>query len=50
MKGMRKIRGRLAAFKARSAWDKGVKGIAEGLSDKYGEIVRDREGSDPVPR
>ena len=49
MKEMQKIRKRLVAFKARSAWDKGVKEIAEGLLDKYEEIVRDREGSDPVP-
>lgn len=49
MKEMQKIRERLAAFKARSAWDKGVKKIAGDLLDKYEEIVRDREGSDPVP-
>lgn len=49
MKEMQKIRERLAAFKARSAWGKGVKEIAESLLDKYEEIVRDREGSDPVP-
>lgn len=49
MKEMQKIRERLAAFKPRSAWDKGVKEIAENLLDKYEEIVRDREGSDPVP-
>lgn len=49
MKEMQKIRERLEAFKARSAWDKGVKEIAEGLLDQYEEIVRDREGSDPVP-
>ena len=49
MKEMQKIRERLAAFRARSAWDKGVKEIAENLLDKYEEIVRDREGSDPVP-
>lgn len=49
MKEMQKIRERLAAFKARSAWDKGVKEIAGGLLDKYEEIVRYREGSDPVP-
>lgn len=49
MKEMQKIRERLAAFKARSAWDKGVKEIAEGLLDKYEEIIRYREGSDPVP-
>lgn len=49
MKEMQKIRERLEAFKARSAWDKGVKEIAENLLDKYEEIVRDREGSDPVP-
>lgn len=46
---MQKIRERLAATKPRTAWDKGVKEIAEGLLDKYEEIVRDREGSDPVP-
>lgn len=49
MKEMQEIRGRLAAFKARSAWVKGVKEIAENLLDKYEEIVRDREGSDPEP-
>lgn len=49
MKEMQKIRERLAAFKARSAWGKGVKEIAENLLDKYEEIVRDREGPDPVP-
>lgn len=49
MKEMQKMRERLAAFKARSAWDKGVKEIAENLLDKYEEIVRDREGSDSVP-
>lgn len=49
MKETQKIRERLAAFKARSAWDKGVREIAENLLDKYEEIVRDREGSDPVP-
>ena len=49
MKEMQKIRERLAAFKTRSAWSKGVKEIAEGLLDKYEEIVRDREGPDPVP-
>lgn len=49
MKEMQEIRERLAAFKARSAWVKGVKKIAENLLDKYEEIVRDREGSDPVP-
>lgn len=49
MKEMQKIRGRLAAFKARSAWVKGVKEIAEGLLDKYEEIAQYREGSDPVP-
>lgn len=49
MKEMQKIRERLAATKPRSAWDKGVKEIAECLLDKYEEIVRDREGSDPVP-
>lgn len=49
MKEMQKIRERLAAFKARSAWVKGVKEIAKDLLDKYEEIVRDREGSDSVP-
>lgn len=49
MKEMQKIRERLAATKPRSAWDKGVKEIAGGLLDKYGEIVRYWEGSDPVP-
>lgn len=49
MKEMQKIRERLAATKPRSAWSKGVKEIAEGLLDKYEEIVWDREGSDPVP-
>lgn len=49
MKEMQKIRERLAAFKPRSAWDKGVKEITKGLLDKYEEIVRYREGSDPVP-
>lgn len=49
MKEMQKIRERLAATKPRTAWDKGVKKIAENLLDKYEEIVRDREGSDPVP-
>lgn len=49
MKEMQKIRERLAAFKARSAWDKGMKKIAKGLLDKYEEIVRYWEGSDPVP-
>lgn len=49
MKEMQKIRERLAAFKARSAWDKGVKKIAKGLLDQYEEIVRYREESDPVP-
>lgn len=49
MKEMQKIREQLAATKPRSAWDKGVREIAEGLLDKYEEIVRDREGSDPVP-
>lgn len=49
MKEMQKIQKRLAAFKARSAWDKGVKKIAERLLDQYEEIVRYREGSDPVP-
>lgn len=49
MKEMQKIRERLEATKPRSAWDKGVKKIAENLLDKYEEIVRDREGSNPVP-
>lgn len=49
MKEMQKIRERLVAFKARSAWDKGVKEIAEGLLDQYEEIAQYREGSDPVP-
>lgn len=49
MKEMQKIRERLAAFKPRSAWDKGVKEITKGLLDKYEEMVRYREGSDPVP-
>lgn len=49
MKEMQKIRERLAATKPRSAWDKGVKEIAECLLDEYEEIVRYREGSDPVP-
>lgn len=49
MKEMQKIRERLEAAKPRTAWDKGVKKIAENLLDKYEEIVRDREGSDPVP-
>lgn len=49
MKEMQKIRERLAATKPRSAWDKGVKEIAEGLLDKYEEIVQYREGSYPVP-
>lgn len=49
MKEMQKIRERLVAFKPRSAWDKGVKEIAESLLDKYEEIVQYREGSDPVP-
>lgn len=49
MKEMQKIRERLAATKPRSAWDKGVKEIAEGLLDKYEEIVWYREGLDPVP-
>lgn len=49
MKETQKIRERLAATKPRSAWDKGVKEIAECLLDKYEEIVLDREGSDPVP-
>ena len=48
MKEMQKIRERLEAFRARSAWDKGVKEIAKGLLDKYEEIVRYREGSDPL--
>lgn len=49
MKEMQKIRERLDATKPKSAWDKGVKKIAENLLDKYEEVVRDREGSDPVP-
>ena len=49
MKEMQKIRERLEAAKSRPAWDEGVKKIAENLLDKYEEIVRDREGSDPVP-
>lgn len=49
MKEMQKIRERLEGIKPRSAWDKGVKEIAECLLDKYEGIVRDREGSDPVP-
>lgn len=49
MKKMQEIRGRLEDTKPRSAWDKGVKKIAKGLLDKYEEIVRYREGSDPVP-
>lgn len=48
MKEMQKIRERLAATKPRTAWDKGVKKIAENLLDKYEERVRDREGSDSV--
>lgn len=48
MKEMQKIRERLAATKPRSAWDKGVKKIAEGLLDKYEEIAQYREGSDDV--
>lgn len=47
MKEMQKIRERLEAAKPQSAWDKGVKKIAESLLDKYGEIVQYREGSDP---
>lgn len=49
MKEMQKIRERLAATEPQTAWKKGVKKIAENLLDKYEEIVRDREGSDPVP-
>ena len=49
MKEMQKIRERLEGIKPRSAWDKGGKEIAEGLLDKYEEIIRYREGSDPVP-
>lgn len=49
MKEMQKIRERLEGIKPRSAWDKGVKEIAKGLLDQYEEIVRYREGSDPVP-
>lgn len=49
MKEMQKIRERLAATKPRSAWDKGVKEIAEGLLDQYEEIVRERlEGPGPA--
>lgn len=50
MKEMQKIRERLEGIKTRSAWDKGVKEIAEGLLDSYEEIVRYREESDPVPQ
>ena len=46
---MEKIRERLAATKPRSAWDKGVKEIAEGLLDQYEEAIRYREGQSPVP-
>lgn len=46
---MQKIRKRLEATKPRSAWDKGVKKIAESLLDKYEEIVQYREGADTVP-
>lgn len=49
MKEMQKMRERLAAFKARSAWDKGVKEIAEGLLDQYEEIVWYWKGSGSVP-
>ena len=49
MKEMQKIRERLAATKPRSAWDKGVKKIAGDLLDRYEEIIRYWEGSDPVP-
>lgn len=49
MKEIQKTRERLAATKPRSAWDKGVKEIAECLLDKYEETVQYREGSDPVP-
>lgn len=49
MKEMQKIREQLVATKPRSAWNKGVKKIAENLLDKYEEIARDREGLDPVP-
>lgn len=45
MKETQKIRERLAAFKARSAWGKGVKEIAECLLDKYEEIAQYREGT-----
>ena len=45
---MQKIRERLAAAKPRSAWNKGVKKIAEDLLDRYEEIIRYWEGSDPV--
>lgn len=48
MKEMQKIRERLAAAKPRSAWNKGVKKIAEDLLDRYEEIIRYWEGSDPV--
>lgn len=48
MKEMQKIRERLTATKPRSAWDKGVKEIAEGLLDQYEEIVRYQEGTDPL--
>ena len=41
MKEMQKIRERLAATKPRSAWDKGVKEIAEGLLNQY-------EGQGPI--
>lgn len=46
---MQKIRERLAAFKTRSAWDKGVKKIADDLLDKYEEEVRYGGGQSPVP-
>lgn len=49
MKEMQKIRERLEAFKARSAWDKGAKEIAKGLLDRYEQIVWGQEGSDSVP-
>lgn len=45
---MERIRERLAATKSRSAWDKGVKEIAEGLLDQYEEAIRYREGQSPV--
>lgn len=44
MKEMQKIRERLGATKPRSAWDKGVREIAECLLDKYEEIAQYRGG------